>query len=112
MAFSEFSVTLNFAFLRQLFGNCSNSHKKQVLDDTSNGVDGKYSSTFQIFKGKKMSHDSFCIDSSGNVESQKLRNFVYKTNSGNKNIFDDEKNGGSSCQTIQISDWVQTTEEK
>ena len=26
-----------------------------------------------------MSHDSFCIDSSGNVESEKLRNFVYTT---------------------------------
>ena len=26
-----------------------------------------------------MSPDSFCIDSSGNVESEKLRNFVYTT---------------------------------
>ena len=51
-----------------------------------------------------MSHDSFCIGSSGYVESEKLRNLVYTTNcSDNKNISDD---GGSSCQTIQISDWV------
>ena len=28
ISFSEFSVTLNFAFLRQFCGNCSNSHKK------------------------------------------------------------------------------------
>ena len=41
---------------------------------------------FRYSMEKKMTHDSFCIDSSGNVESKKLRNFVYTTNFENKNI--------------------------